>query len=99
MDRGHGARDNMGLHFQAETRHTNRILDTFLPIDNIATRNHMDNLAVRGYGNSPCHFDSPADVILHDVAMAGRDSNKSLTILGVNMTTGNSHIRGFNFLP
>src|SRR5262249_21361920 len=99
MDGRNRSGDNMRLHLKTKTGHTNWILDTFLPINNIATRNHMDHLAVGGDSDSTCDFNSPANIILYDIAMAGRDGDKTPAIVRDDMTTCYAYICRDNFFP
>src|SRR5713101_1224425 len=91
--------NDMGLHFKAEAGHTNGVFDALLPVDDIATWNHMDDLAVGRNGNSPCNLNSAANIVLHNISMTRRDSDKAFAILGNNMTACNAHIRCGDFLP
>src|SRR5579884_1565636 len=92
MDRGYCTRDNMRLYFEAEARHANRILDVFLPINNIPARDDMDNFAVGGYRDGLGYLKCSADVILLYIPMAGRNGNEAFAILGINMAACYSHI-------
>ena len=88
----------MRLHLKAEARHANGVLDALLPINDIAAWYHMDHLAVGGDRDSSCDFDSPANVVLHNISITGRDGDKSFAILRGNMAAGNPHIRCGYFL-
>src|SRR5581483_289816 len=98
MDCGNCARDNMRLHLKAETGHANRILDPLLTINNIAPRDDMNHFAVRRNGNRERNFDGATDIILHNIAMAWRDSDKAPAILRLDMAPGDPYIGRFNFL-
>ena len=58
----------------------------------------MNDLTIGRDGNRTRHLDSSADVVLYDVAMTGRDGDKTLAILRFNMATRNTNIGRNNFL-
>src|SRR5215471_1292479 len=89
----------MRLHLQAKTGHANRVLNSFLPIYHIATRNDMNHLAICRNGNRTRNLNRPADVVLHNVPVARRNRHEALAILRANMVARNSYIGCGDLLP
>ena len=84
----------MCLYLQPKTGHAYGILDAFLTINDITTRDNVNNLAIRGNRNSTSNLNSAANVILNNISMAWRDSYKSFTIFRIDVATSNPDIRG-----
>src|SRR5579875_1626225 len=82
----------MRLHLQAEARHAYRVFNALLSIDHVAARNHVDYLAVGRNSNCPRYLNRPADIVLDDIAMNGRDGDKALAIVGLNMAASDANV-------
>src|SRR5260370_476186 len=82
--------------FQAKTGHADRILDALLSIYHVAARNDVYYLAICGHHNGTCDLNCAANVVLHNVPMAGRNGHKSLTVFGIDVTTSDPNICGSN---
>src|SRR5260221_12240723 len=93
VDGRHSPGNDMCLHFKAEARHADRVLNPLLPINDIATRYHMDYLAIGRDGNRSGNFDSPTNIVLHNITIARRDSHKAFAILRSNMAASDPYIR------
>src|SRR5579883_3088359 len=92
IDRRDGSCNNVRFYLQAKTRHADRVLDALLPVYDVAARNDMDDFAIGRDGDRTRNLHSSTDVVMDDVAMAGRDGDKAFTIFGVNMTPRNTNI-------
>src|SRR5437762_6551157 len=94
MNRGHCTGNDVCLYLQPKTGHTYGILDPFLTIYYITTRDNMNDLAIRGNSNSTSDLDCAANVVLYNISMAWRDGYKSFTIFRINVTTRNPDVCG-----
>src|SRR5579875_3094 len=92
LNRRDGPRDDVRLNLQAETGHTDGVLDALLAVNHVATRYHMNDLAVRRNGDGARHLNRTTDIILYNIAVTGRDGDKPLAILRTDMATCDTDI-------
>jgi len=77
----------VNIDFQLDTAHAERILNTILFIHNKLLRNNMNDLAVRGDGQSPCLVNNPFYVFSGNLPIFARDRYHPSAIETFNVST------------
>jgi hypothetical protein len=85
----------MSLSFQFESAHTYRILNFFLAVYLIETRNYVQNFLVTACFGNLLNLQHPADIVGTDDVVVMDYRNESLIVLSNYMVSGHANISRF----
>jgi hypothetical protein len=79
------------FNLKPESQHAHGIAHAALSVDDEATRDDVQDLAIVGYGHGPSRFHRPSDVVLRHIVVGAGHGDHPSAVDGRDVAAGDAH--------